>query len=81
MSTSPDQLQREIRNIEDFGDSTFRRFEWDLVSHYRRHEEDQQWIATALTDKRARIGVRDRERILEILAMLEHVHDPFITGQ
>jgi hypothetical protein len=81
VSTSPDQLQREIGNIEDFGDSTFRRFEWDLVSHYRRHEEDQELIATALHDKPRCIGVRDRERILEILAMLQHVHDSFITGQ
>jgi hypothetical protein len=84
-SISPDRtdtskLQREIRNIEDFSDATFRRFEWDLVSHYRRHEEDQEWIATALTDKRPRRGVRVRERVLEILSMLAHVHDPFITG-
>lgn len=79
--TNTSKLQREIREIEDFGDSTFRRFEWDLVAHYRRHEEDQEWIAVALTDKRARTGVRHvRERVLEILSMLEHVHDPFITG-
>jgi hypothetical protein len=83
---SPDRadtskLQREIGAIENFGESTFRRFEWDLVTHYRRHEEDQEWIAIALTDKRARTTVRDRERILEILSMLDHVHDPMITGQ
>jgi len=86
-SNSPDRtntrrLQQQIGEIEDFGDSTFRRFEWDLVAHYRRHEEDQEWIAIALTDKRARTGVHHiRERVVEILSMLQHVHDPFITGQ
>ncbi|MGZ5477168.1 MAG: hypothetical protein ACXW29_13925 [Thermoanaerobaculia bacterium] len=79
--TNTRRLQQQIGEIEDFGDSTFRRFEWDLVAHYRRHEEDQEWIAIALTDKRARTGVHHiRERVVEILSMLQHVHDPFITG-
>ena len=50
-------------------------------AHYRRHEEDQEWIAVALTDKRARTRVPHiRDRVVEILSMLQHVHDPFITG-
>jgi hypothetical protein len=85
-SISPDRtntrrLEKQIREIEDLGDSTFRRFEWDLVAHYRRHEEDQEWIAVALTDKRARTRVPHiRDRVVEILSMLQHVHDPLITG-
>ena len=36
------QLETKIREIEELGDRTFRRLEFDLVSHYRRHAEDQQ---------------------------------------
>lgn len=70
-----------IEHVEDFGDSTFRRFQRDVVVHYRRHEEDQESIAIALTDKSVLTGDgRVRERVSETLAMLDHVHDPFITG-
>ena len=62
-------------------DSTFRRFQRDVVVHYRRHAEDQESIAIALTDKSVLTGDgRARERVSETLAMLDHVHDPFITS-
>lgn len=74
-------LNRLIEHVDDFGDSTFRRVQRDIVVHYRRHEEDQESIAIALTDKSILTGDgRTRERVSETLAMLDHVHDPFITG-
>ena len=73
-------LYRLIEHVDDLGDSTFRRVQRDIVVHYRRHEEDQESIAIALTDKNILSGGRARERVSETLAMLDHVHDPFITG-
>lgn len=74
-------LYRLIEHVDDLGDSTFRRVQRDIVVHYRRHEEDQERIAIALTDKNILTGDgRTRERMSETLAMLDHVHDPFITG-
>ena len=78
--TETETLQQQIREIEELGDSTFRRFRWDVVSHYRRHEEDQEQIAIALNDKRVCTSDRHaKDRVREVLAMLDHVHDPFIT--
>jgi hypothetical protein len=77
----PADLQQKIRQFEDLNDSSIRRFAFDLVSHYRRHEQDQEWIAIALTDKATCSGsARVKQRVREILAMLDHVHDPFITS-
>jgi hypothetical protein len=74
-------LYQMIDQVEDLGDSTFRRFQRDVVVHYRRHEEDQESIAIALTDKNVLASDgRARQRVSETLAMLDHVHDPFITG-
>ncbi len=74
-------LQQRIRQVEELGDSTFRRFQRDVVVHYRRHEDDQEPIAIALSDKKVfTADTRTRERVNETLAMLDHVHDPFITG-
>ena len=74
-------LQRLIHHVEEFGDSTFRRIQCDIVAHYRRHEEDQESIAIALHDKNILTGDGvTRERVSETLAMLDHVHDPFITS-
>ena len=74
-------LQEKIQEVDEFGDSTFRRVQRDIVVHYRRHEEDQEPIAIALTDQSILAPNRKtRERAIETLAMLEHVHDPFITG-
>ena len=74
-------LHQLIEHVDDLGDSTFRRVQRDIVVHYRRHEEDQESIAMALTDKNSVSGDRrTRERVSETLAMLDHVHDPFITG-
>ncbi len=74
-------LQQQIEQVDDFGDSTFRRFQKDVVVHYRRHERDQEPIAVALAGKRVfSADTRTRERVNETLAMLDHVHDPFITA-
>ena len=74
-------LQHRIHQVDEIGDSTFRRFQRDIVVHYRRHEEDQESIAIALNDKSILSGDgRTRQRVSETLAMLAHVHDPFITG-
>lgn len=75
------QLETKIREIEELGDRTFRRLEFDLVSHYRRHAEDQEAIAVELTRKtRSTENPVARDRVDEILAMLDHVHDPMISA-
>jgi hypothetical protein len=74
-------LREQIREIERLADTDFHRLEFDLVSHYRRHADDQEWIAVELTRKnRAAKDEVARERVSEILAMLDHVHDPLITA-
>ena len=73
-------LHQLIEHVDEVGDSTFRRMQHDIVVHYRRHEEDQEVIAIALADKSILSDGRARERVSETLAMLDHVHDPFITG-
>ena len=74
-------LRNQIRQIELLGESDFRRLEFDLVSHYRRHEADQELIAVELS--RRNCASSDpvlRSRLGEIMAMLDHVHDPFISA-
>ena len=74
-------FRRKIREIERLGDTDFLRLEFDLVSHYRRHADDQEWIAVELTRKN--LSAHDetvRERVSEIMAMLDHVHDPLISA-
>ncbi len=57
-------LQQQIEQVDDFGD-----------------ERDQEPIAVALAGKRvSSADTRTRERVNETLAMLDHVHDPFITA-
>ncbi len=71
----------KIREIEELGDRTFRRLEFDLVSHYRRHVEDQEAIALELRQKTLNTeNPVAQDRVDEILAMLDHVHDPMITS-
>jgi hypothetical protein len=77
---SVEMLRQQIRNIEMLGDASFGEFRWDVVSHYRRFERDQESIATALVTKHVSADDRARQRVDEILAMLDHVHDPFITA-
>ena len=74
-------LRKQIREIERLGDTDFLRLEFDLVSHYRRYADDQEWIAVELTRKNISAGDEVvRERVGEIMAMLDHVHDPLITA-
>jgi hypothetical protein len=75
-----DLMRQQIRNIELLEDTAFRRLRWDVVSHYRRNEADQERIAVELVDKSVSSSPRARQRVNEILSMLDHVHDPFISG-
>lgn len=74
-------IEQQIEDVDQLNDSTFRRVQRHIVAHYRRNECDQESIAIALTNKiiRAQDG-RTRHRVNETLAMLDHVHDPFITS-
>jgi hypothetical protein len=70
-----------VAGISLMGEQEFREFELALVRLYRSDERAQEGIAIALT--RANLSVTDRvtrARIDEVLAMLQHVHDPFITS-
>ena len=75
------QLSKQIRHLERLAEIDFHRLEYDLVSHYRRNSDDQEWIAVELTRKNmAATDSVTRHRVDEILAMLDHVHDPFISA-
>ena len=68
-----------LDRIDWLPDREFRQFEYGLVAYYRRHESEQERIAVALRHRRLKpLDVRSRVRIEEILAMLDHVHDPLI---
>jgi hypothetical protein len=68
-----------LERIEWLPDREFRQFEYGLVAYYRRHDSEQERIATALQRRCLKpLNVRSRARIDEILAMLDHVHDPLI---
>lgn len=74
-------LHQLIHHVGNLSDTGFRRLQRDIVVHYRRHAEDQESIAIALNDKSLLTSDgRARERVSETLAMLDHVHDPFITS-
>ena len=58
---------------------SFHRWEFDLVQRYRRNEDEQEPIAIAVTRRNlADCTPLERDRIEELLAMLDTVHDPFI---
>jgi hypothetical protein len=60
-------------------DATFHAWEFGIVQRYRRHEEEQEPIAMAVTRRNlADCDLRERQRIEELLAMLDSAHDPFI---
>lgn len=68
-----------LERIEWLADREFRQFEYGLVAYYRRNEAKQERIAVALQRQMlAPLSMRSRARIDEILAMLDHVHDPLI---
>jgi hypothetical protein len=72
-------LDDALDRIEWLPEGEFRRFQYDLVAYYRRQEAEQERIATALQRRfHSPRNVRSRDRIDEILTMLEHVHDPLI---
>jgi len=68
-----------LDRVEGLPDREFRQFEYGLVAYYLRHEREQERIAVALHLRMIKSSnVRSRQRIEEILAMLDHVHDPLI---
>ena len=72
-------MDEVLERVEWLPDREFRQFEYGLVAYYRRNEPEQERIATALMRRsEAPRGARSRHRLDEILAMLEHVHDPMI---
>lgn len=75
------RMRRQIDEIELLGESDFLKLEYELVAHYRRFADDQEWIAVELTRKNMAAGTSQaRRRVGEILAMLDHVHDPLIAA-
>jgi hypothetical protein len=70
-------IEEVLERVEWLPDQEFRKFEYGLVAYYRRYESEQERIATALL-RRSPGCARSRQRIDEILAMLDHVHDPMI---
>jgi hypothetical protein len=74
-----DAMAEVLERIERLPDREFRQFEYGLVAYYRRHESEQERIAVALLRRgSSALNTRSRDRIEEILSMLDHVHDPFI---
>jgi len=74
-------LRAELKRIADCNDSEFHDFQVALVSRYRGRPDDQEWIAVELARRSHLTGSsRESARIEEILAMLEHVHDPLISA-
>ena len=72
-------LPEILEYLHVMDDESFHRFEYNLVSRYRQFEAEQESIAIALT--RRNFSDPDpltRNRVEEIMAMLEHVHDPYI---
>jgi hypothetical protein len=72
--------EEALERLEELNEQQFRRFEFELVSRYRTREADQEAIAIALTRKNINCTPDSlaRDRVDEILVMLQHVHDPFI---
>ena len=74
-------LRAALKRIADCNDSDFHAFEVALVSRYRMRPDDQEWIAVELAHRSRLTGSsRESARIEEILAMLDHVHDPLISA-
>lgn len=74
-------LRATLTRIGDYDDPDFHAFEIALVSHYRARPHDQEWIASELS-RRTQLSRSSTEsdRIEEVLAMLDHVHDPLISA-
>ncbi len=74
-------LRATLTRIADYSDTDFHAFEIALVSHYRARPHDQEWIARELSRRTQLTGnAKESDRIEEVLAMLDHVHDPLISG-
>jgi hypothetical protein len=73
------ELLPAVPRIQWMSDAEFHAFQYDLVLRYRRHEEEQEPIAVAVTRACAEMETRRmRDRLEELLAMLDATHDPFI---
>lgn len=74
-------LRATLAQLGDFTDADFSAFRWALVSRYRVTPEDQELIAVELSRPSGlSLSGKGLDRIDEILAMLDHVHDPLISG-
>lgn len=79
--TSAEVLRDSLSRIGEFSDADFRALQWALVNRYRMNPQDQEWIAVELNrPSRAPQTLTSIDRIDETLAMLDHVHDPLISG-
>lgn len=77
--SSLDELLPAVTRIQWMNDAEFHAFEYALVLRYRRHEEEQEPIAIAVVSACDEMQSRRmRERVDELLAMLDATHDPFI---
>ena len=71
-----------VPGIKGMSDEEFLEFELEIVRLYRSDAEAQESVAVALTVANL-IPSTDRitrARLDELFAMLQHVHDPFVTG-
>ena len=73
------ELLPAVPRIGSMNDAEFHAFCYELVHRYRRNEEEQEPIAVAVARACQEMEQRrNRERLEEILAMLDTTHDPFI---
>lgn len=76
------ELIGRVAGISRMSDDEFREFELDLVRLYRTDPGSQEGVVVALTvaDLQPANDTTTRTRLTEIFGMLQHVHDPFVTG-
>jgi hypothetical protein len=80
-TATPAALRRSLDSLSGWSGDEFRSFEFAVVEQYRQRPCDQEWIEVELTRKlRATRSESERDRLDEILAMLDHVHDPLISA-
>jgi hypothetical protein len=74
-------LRAALTAVAELNDAGFLDLERSIVQRYRVRPQDQEWIATELLRRRRQArNPHELDRLEEILAMLEHVHDPLISG-
>ena len=74
------EMENQLKDIGVIGDETFRRLEYNLVSLYRHSEKEQEPITTELIRLKSEPDPKTQQRATEVLAMVDHVHDPLISA-